>query len=314
MSANPIIEDAPPRRPVHLKVSTPADLVASLPYMFGFMPTDSLIVLALNGKTICAAARVDADVVDYPEQLRARLEAVVRHGKSTIIVGWIDSVSRAKRIVSLASAALGGVDQKIIVSCGRCQVDGGPWLDCPASLPEAEEAGLEVLPSRAAIARSVQGPGEADKAATRRWPVACSAVRCHDSAWRAVRFDELLARGLDKVCDLSVGELTELAALVFEGETRERVWDHFSAALAPKHQALWRAVVNVTARAGAAAPLGLLAMAAWLAGEGALATCCVQRGQRISPEHSLLRLIDTINLAGVPPTAWEQMQRIIRGG
>jgi len=290
-----LIEDAPPRTPVRLKVSTPADLVASLPYLFGFTPSDSLIVLALTGKTVSAAGRVDADAVDYPDQLRARLESVVRHGESTIVIGWADPVSRAERVVAIASAALGGANEAIVVTGGRCRADYGPWLDCPAFIPAAEAAGLEVLPNRAAVARMVRGPAASDKQARRRWAVASAAIQRSDAPWRAARFDELLARGLERADDLSVGELTELAALVFEGDTRERVWDHFSQPLALQHLGLWRAVVAVVDRAGAVAPLGLLAMAAWLAGEGALATCCIQRGQLLSPEHSLLRLIDAIN-------------------
>lgn len=302
------------RRPVKLKVSTPADLVASLPYMFGFKPSNSLIVLALDGKTVSAAGRVDAQAVEYPEQLRERLAAVTQHGHDTIVIGWIDSERKAERAVAIASAALGGADQTIIVSGGRCRADGGPWLDCPESLPEAEAAGLEVLPNRTAVKRIVKGPVASDKQAASRWSLARTAILAGDAAWRAARFDELLAIGLAGANELSVGERTELAALVYEGETRERVWPHFSKELAPQQLALWRGVVAVVDRAGAVAPLGLLALAAWLTGEGALATCCIERGQRINPQHSLLRLVDTINLAGVPPTAWEQMQRVIRGG
>jgi len=293
-----------------LKASTPADLVASLPYLFGFPPSDSIIALAFRGKRLIASGRVDADAIDDPDQLRDRMEAVAQHGDLIIIVAWVDPVAAAERAASLASAALGGVDQIIIVSGGRCRTDQGPWVDCPTSNAVAEAAGLEVLSDRAAVGAKVAGPGT-DKLTGRRWSKARSTVALQSHWWCEDRFDSLLARGLEAPDSLSVAERVDLAALAYSGLIRERVWDHFTADRANQHMALWRAVVAVVAPEGATAPLGLLAFAAWLVGEGALATCCVERGLGIAPDHSLLLLFNSINLAGLPPSAWSEMRQTL---
>jgi len=293
-----------------LKASTPADLVASLPYLFGFPPRDSIIALAFSGKRLVASGRVDAAAVDDPDQLRHCLEAVAQHGDLVIIVAWIDPLTAAERAASLAAAALGGVHQTIIVSGERCRVDRGPWMNCLASHPVAEAAGLEVLPDRAAVGAQVAGP-ETDKLAGRRWSKARNSLALQSHWWCEDRFDTLLALGLEAPDSLSAANRIELAALAHSGLIRERVWDHFTADKADQHLALWQAVVAVVAPQGAPAPLGLLAFAAWLAGKGALATCCVERGLGIAPDHSLLLLFNTINLAGLPPTAWDDMRQTL---
>ena len=284
--------------------------MASLPYLFGFPPRNSIIALAFRGKRLIASGRVDADAIDDPDQLRDRMEAVAQHGDLVIIVAWIDPAAAAERAASLAAAALGGVDQTIIVSDGRCRADRGPWVECPTTHPAAEAAGLEVLPDRAAVEAQVSGPGT-DKPAGRRWSKARDAVSLKSHWWCEDRFDALLLRGLEAPDSLSAADRTELAALAHSGLIRERVWDHFSADRADQHLALWRAVVAVVAPEGAPAPLGLMAFAAWLAGEGVLATCCVQRGLGIAPEHSLLLLFNSINLAGLPPSAWGEMRQTL---
>jgi len=307
MSAETITADEP-CRPVKLKVSTPADLVATLPYLFGFPPTDSIIVLALQGKRVVASARADAALVGEPDKIQQALSAITRQGDHLIVIAWIEPQKAAERAAVLVAAALGGVGQTIIVCGGRCRADGGPWQQCPASLPEAQEAGLEVLPSRAAVAAKVKGPPASDKQATRRWRLARSAVVGHDQEWCQARLDELLTHGIARPDRLSAYELTELAALVHDGVLRDRVWQFFDAARAGRLVVLWQSAVAVVARAGAPAPLGLLALAAWLHGEGALQTCCLERGLRIAPEHSLLRLVDQMMVAGLPPAMWPQIQ------
>ena len=297
-----------PSRPVKLKVSTPADLVATLPYMFGFKPVDSIIVLALEGKRVVASARIDAGWVDDPEHIQSMLYPIRQHGDHLVVIAWVTPQKAAERAATLVAAALGGVEQSIIVCGGRCRAGDGPWQPYPDSLPAAEQAGLEVLPSRTAVAAKVKGPLASDKQATRRWRMARLSVLQHDESWRQARLDELMTHGLARPDRLSTYELTELAALVHDGQTRDQVWQFMDAERSGKLVALWQGVVAVVARAGAPAPLGLLALSAWLDGEGVLQTCCLERGLRIAPKHSLLRLADQMAMAGLAPKMWPRLR------
>ena len=298
--------------PVRLRVSTPADLVATLPYTFGFVPSESIIAMALDGRHVKASCRINAEAADDPEALAALCRAVVTHGSALIIVAWIDCVEQAERALLAASKALGCADQTIIVSHGRCRVDGGEWVDCPIGLQQADKAGLTVLPSRQAVVDQVAGPGRRDKVAARRWSAARVMVMAHTAQWRRARGKALLKRGVTD-CELPVDDSFELAALVREGDVRDGLWTELTNQTAAQHVAVWKDVVTVVPDQGAAAPLGLLAMAAWLAGEPALANCCLERGLGIEKEHSLLRLVDCIIASGTHPKLWPDMRRSLLG-
>jgi len=297
-------------QPVHLKASTPAELVAILPYLFGFTPSESVIVLALRDRRVKAAARVDAEAIDHPDDIAGRLQAVAVQGDLVVVVIWMSSVPEAERAARAMTDLLDGADQVIVVDADQCRADDGPWTRWQTDVPEARLAGLEVLSDRAALAAQVQGPPDGDKSVCGRWLAAQEAMGRHDQHWCHQRAGTLLQRGLDDVAWLSGDELVELAALMREGDVRDGVWPYMTQEQARQQLALWRAVVAAVPQQGAVAPLGLLAMAAWLSGEGALQTCCLERGRSIDPEHSLIRLGETINAMAVSPDRWSQIQGV----
>ena len=49
----------PPEAPVRLRLSSPADILAAVPYLLGFSPQQSLVVICLHGKEIKLTMRVD---------------------------------------------------------------------------------------------------------------------------------------------------------------------------------------------------------------------------------------------------------------
>jgi len=290
--------------------------VATLPYLFGFRPDQSVIVLGLKGRRIDGAARLDVSVaLDSgldAELLRQRLATVTGQGRRVIVVAWHDDAEVARRAVTAVIDAIGSPAMTVIVSGGRCQADDGPWQSCPEGVAEADEAGLTVLPSRATVEASVAGPSgfEADVAA-RAWPPICEMVETMTLNERRARAKHLLKRGLVMPGLVSSGNCLELAALARQGRVRDVMTAPMTTESAPNHVELWSAVVSQVPDVGAPAVLGLLGLAAWLAGEGAVQVCCVERGLKLEPDHSLLRLVDTINVMGVDPREWAKV-RLLR--
>ncbi|MFD0787811.1 DUF4192 family protein, partial [Micromonospora azadirachtae] len=45
--------------PPRLAVRSPADLLAAVPYLLGFHPADSVVVVAMRGRRVVFAARAD---------------------------------------------------------------------------------------------------------------------------------------------------------------------------------------------------------------------------------------------------------------
>lgn len=305
------VKSAGANLPLRIRASTPVDLVAVLPYLFGFVPSKSVIVLALEGRQVLAAGRFDtAAALDLESgQLAASLAPLASAGSDHVVVGWHDAVLEAEQAAARTVAALRLECQTIIVSNGRCRADGGAWANCAASLPAADTAGLAVLGDRQAVADKVAGPRPGDALAERRWASARVALTHRSSRWCHDRLKTLLRRGLADPEALSDADRVELAALVKGGLVRDGVWATMTLQRAGSQVVLWSSVVALVPDDGAVAPLGLLGVAAWLAGQGALATCCLERGLAIDGAHSLLRLFESIHVACVPPGAWPNMRQ-----
>jgi hypothetical protein len=100
-------------------------------------------------------------------------------------------------------------------------------------------------------------------------------------------------------------EAIEIAVLARDVVVRDAAWILMSRERAADHVALWRRVVSVATWPGEAAPLGMLAMAGWLSGNGALLNCCIERLERVAPDYSLLQLCREISDQAVPPSHYD---------
>jgi hypothetical protein len=293
---------------VRLRASTPAELAATVPYLFGFPPRDCVVVLSVDGTRVAAAARLDEAVIaSPPHDLRARLGGVLAQGGRHVVLGFLDDVARARQMVDTVAGALGPVDQTVLVCDGRCQAGDGPWVAC-AGVAAAEQAGLHLMPDRASVAAQVAGPAD-EQQAQERWDQAEQNLAARGSGWRGDRATALVRQSLVDETPLTESELMELAVLVADGRVRDRLWPLLTGKTARPLERLWQAVLSVTPAGGAAAPLGLCGMAAWVAGEGVVQSCCLERGLALEPRHSLLRLLESINLVGIHPKAWQALRR-----
>jgi len=73
------------------------------------------------------------------------------------------------------------------------------------------------------------------------------------------------------------------------------------------HVRLWTDAVQRAPADLVAAPAAVLALAAWLAGHGALAWCAVERSQAADPGGSLAGLVADLLTRAVPPSAWSRV-------
>src|SRR5689334_2724517 len=87
--------EAPRRR---LRLTSPADLLAFVPYSLGFHPHDSVVLLSIGpgGRTMTARA----DLTDDPEQARSAAVEVARavalnDGREVLLVAYTDDPGRA---------------------------------------------------------------------------------------------------------------------------------------------------------------------------------------------------------------------------
>ena len=67
------------------------------------------------------------------------------------------------------------------------------------------------------------------------------------------------------------------------------------------------AATNVRARVFYAPAATLLAFAAWLSGDGALAWCALDRARTADPDYSMAALVERALTCAVPPSSWEPL-------
>jgi hypothetical protein len=87
-------------------------------------------------------------------------------------------------------------------------------------------------------------------------------------------------------------------------DVRDLVWCDIRRENVDGHVALWREVVRHSPEPLVAPAAGLLAFAAWLSGDGALAWCAVDRCLCADPDHVLGQLVGEALTTAMPPSSW----------
>ncbi|MET7468943.1 DUF4192 domain-containing protein [Micromonospora sp. NPDC005686] len=172
--------------PARLSVRSPADMVAAVPYLLGFHPADSIVVVAVRGRRVFFAARGDlpapgADpgpAARHLAQVVARQDAdaatVVGYGPASRVTGIVDAIGEALTATGLV------VLDALRVTEGRwfsylcaepscCPPDGTPYDPAASRVSAAAVfAGQVALPDRAALAAQVSPLGGPVRLAMRR--------------------------------------------------------------------------------------------------------------------------------------------------
>ena len=101
-------------------------------------------------------------------------------------------------------------------------------------------------------------------------------------------------------------EAARLVAAVQAIDVRDAAWCHITAADALHHVDLWRGIAVRVDGPQARPVLGLLATAAWIAGNGTLANLTLERAKTTdgAAGYSLFGLVGQILDRGMPPTVW----------
>jgi hypothetical protein len=319
-----------------LVISSPGDLIAAIPYLLGFHPELSLVVVGIDGHDGTCVLRTDlpqlGETAMLEEMGRRIAEITVRNGFTAVhLVGYGPRDRTAPAIYVLGDALLSrsvSLGEAIQVDLGRwwsftcedpccCPPEGRPY-DISATLVAAQAVlcGQVALADRSALVASVApldgGPREAVRLATdraeRRWLNQAS-----DTPNPAAVRVKMIRDGLRLVAELTRrartdaglatdDEIALLGILLTVLRVRDEAWvrigePHLSADLA-----FWRDVVRRVQGPYAAAPASLLAYAALLAGDGGLANVALDRAFESDPEYSMACLLRDVIAVGIPPS------------
>jgi hypothetical protein len=305
-----------------------------VPYLLGFHPTESLVAAFVRQRHIAVTARIDLAATADLEGLVDQLELVGRQidTRSLVLIGYSADEGVRDLMRDLADLipldlvdvlAVSG-DRWWSVCCdpGRRHSSGGEECCPPEGRPydiashplaaAAVMAGISATPSRQEIADLAAGPppvqedrltGLTEETARR---LAGTGLRRRRQRMRRL-VDRTLRSG-----GPSESEAIEIAVLARDVAVRDAAWAVMSREHAADHVSLWRRVVSVAVWPCEAAPLGMLAMAGWLSGNGALLNCCIERLESVAPDYSLLQLCREISDQAIPPSHFDAIAEEMR--
>lgn len=308
-------------------VTSPSDLLAAVPFLIGYQPSDAIVLMALNDESITMAIRVD-----FPESISddeaSALAKKFEGSDGALLVFYIpDSCDDAELVIRPLSEALVAqgipLRESIIIVrdrwrsliCGDeycCPIEGSPLQELSDSRITAEEISRgKPLPFRdlAEMTSSlspriddviVEMMGripaidyENDPTSQQRDGANSILDFLHDfQVDRICRDKRLVATVLVRLKDLQVRDFA-LGSMDQESDL------YFDA---------WRWLLTKAPSGYIAAPATLLAVAAYERGDGALANVALKRAKDDQPNYSLIDLLEQLFRSGKPPSIFQELR------
>ncbi|REE95530.1 DUF4192 domain-containing protein [Thermomonospora umbrina] len=321
---------------VTLTIRSPQDAIAAAPYIFGFHPAQSLVVLGFGGPSNLCAMRLDlprpgsaAGRRDTTERLSALL---TRNGcRQALLLGYgspeqvTPLIDGARRVL----AALGiTVKDALRVHEGRwwsylctdpacCSPEGVPYdISSTVVAAEATLAGHVVYADRSELKDSIaplDGPARRSmQEATRRAQARLLSWAATDPAPAEIQ-SHMLQEAVPLITDLTTrashgadpptdDEIAWLSLLLTNLRIRDEAWVRIDPDDPKPSVAFWRDVLRRVEAPYTPAPACLLAYAAYAAGDGSLANLALDRAAEADPTYTLTLLLREVLHAGIPPS------------
>ena len=315
-----------------IRLTTPGEIAAAVPVLCGFVPAESLVAISLRGqrRRVGMTMRVDLpDDLEAAEEIAARLALDDPVGAVlAVYTGEVSTRPRAALVDAVSTAlARRGVEvmEALLVRAGRwwsytcaarcCPPEGTPLQESPGELAaRAAYDGRAVLENRDALVASLAPPpADAVRDALDGALLAslddvrrCGRARARREGAAAVRAALLRPPG----------DVAGLVVALQDVLVRDEV---ATLALDCGEQLL--ALLLVLARASVApydVPVcTLIALVAWVRGDGALANVALDRALAGDPDCTLALLLRSALDRQLPPSAvraWLRRTRSARRG
>jgi len=314
-------------------LTSPHDLLAAIPFLIGYHPQDSLVLVALKDEAVGMAMRVDIPVGVSAEGYDLLASHFLRDGADgAFIVAYVgEGAVDPENVLINTSAALvrAGIDIKesLIVRNDRfrsmicsdltcCPPEGSAVPDLGSSRIAAEH----VIAGHPMPFENVDGLVQSIAALPSSFEsVWADEVQAFWVSSDSEEIQELQRDGATAIIDL-VGEYREgrgaedreLAARVIgrlsDIQVRDFALGSHTDESADYYWAMWRDLLRIAPR-GFVAPIAcLFAAMAYERGEGALAHKGLDRGLGDDDQYSLAHLLRRVFTAGWPPQSFSAMR------
>jgi hypothetical protein len=307
--------------------SRPDDLIGLVPYLLGFVPEESLVLMVVRDGRVLVTARLDLPPVHLAQQVSEQLLAIASQTQAAglVLLAYSAEAEPARAMLEsqvdplqpagLIDALYVGPTRwwSLLCRSGCCPSDGVAYdISSHPLAAEAVFAGLTAASGRAEIEQRVSGPPEGDLEQLERVNHTVGAQLVDLTPRQAgERMLALVQRHLDG-SGVSDADCARLAILAADVIVRDLAWAAMDRDHIEDHLSLWSQVVARAIAPWQPAPLCLLGMAAWIAGNGALQNCCADRVLAIDPGYSMAGLLAEINARMLPPSTWDGLARELR--
>lgn len=312
---------------IPLTVRTPADLLACVPLLLGFLPQESAVLISLPpgaGPHARADLHEETDLVELSAAL---LAPVRRHGVARVALVTYGTLPGARRAAAHLQTDFVRAGVEVVAAVAA---DGKHWVSLTPEphettpreydalghrfVAEAVVRGQVVLSSRGAVrdllAADPRLVREVD-ALLGRGPVRAGVIQVAPQVSPEWALECLRGHVGDRTLP-EVSEIARLLRAVEETEGRDVAWAWAEQADARHHVEIWLRVLRGCAPRHRGAAAAVLAFHAWLAGDGALAWCAVEASQASGDECSLASLVEDLLAQAAPPHAWAPLLRLDR--
>ena len=314
-------------------LTSPHDLLAAIPFLIGYHPQDSLVLVALKDEAVGMAMRVDMPVGVSAEGYDLLASHFLRDGADgAFIVAYVgEGTVDPENVLINTSAALvrAGIDIKeSLIVCNnrfRSMICSDPTC-CPPEGSAIPDLGSSRIAAEHVIAghpmpfENVDGLVQSIAALPSSFEsVWADEVQAFWVSSDSEEIQELQRDGATAIIDL-VGEYREgrgaedreLAARVIgrlsDIQVRDFALGSHTDESADCYWAMWRDLLRIAPRGFVAPVACLFAAMAYERGEGALAHKGLDRGLGDDDQYSLAHLLRRVFTAGWPPQSFSAMR------
>jgi hypothetical protein len=315
-------------------LTSPHDLLAAIPFLIGYHPEDSLVVVSIKDNAVGMAMRIDYPV-DIPQGAYDLLASHLQRDSATgaLLVAYVPAGrSDGEVVLTDASSALTRIgiatDESLLIQGGRyrsvlCQDQSC----CPAEgslIPAIDGSRIaveHVVAGRAMPFANLQALTDSiaslPVAAEQRW---IDQVKSFQVSSSAADLTKLQRDGATAVIDLAgefasgrIGQDLELTARVIgrlsDIQVRDFALGSHDEENVDTYFQMWRHLMRIAPDGFIAPVASLCAALAYESGDGALAHRALDRALADVNGYSLALLLRRVFTAGWPPASFAAMRR-----
>lgn len=327
-------------------LTSPHDLLAAIPFLIGYHPTDSLVIVSLKEDCVGMAMRVDypsIEGVDSTDAFDALVYHLVREGaEGALVVAYVpndrsDGAEILENIAIALTRAEIPIRESLLITNGRwrsvlcgdqecCPVQGNELPEISSSrvaveqvadgrpMPYGNREGMaeSIAPLSLATDADFIAQVEQSRIDPQADQLECGQLQSSQRGGALAVLD-LASRFIAGSLGGDIADDQRLSALVLGSLSDIQVRDfalgsHDEISI-EIYWTMWRYLVRI-APSGFVAPVAsLLAALSYEKGEGALAQRCLDRALADDPSYSLAALLRRVFSAGWPPESFGAMRR-----